>query len=171
MRKIKITLLVIATLLCGSLSAQNISDALGAVKTSFEFYSDTTNLDVTSQFLIKRGATFKKSKTHKGRDYERDWGYGYGYAAGYESYHLEFVTVKDLSIKKERWATTRYEVKFVDSDKTILANATLKDDKVSHYSNPSITGTPIFYSFDLINIPIPVLDKTSSIYITVIRSK
>ncbi len=164
MKKIKISITAVFILFCGLLNAQTISSALGCVKTNFQFYSDTTNLEVTSQFIIKNAGIFKKSVSD-GLDY------GYGYGGGYESYHLEFITNKELSTEVNRKVNYNYEINFTDSNNIILATTTFDNDKVSHFSNRYFKDTPKFYSFDLINIPISVLDRTRKIYITKIVHK
>jgi len=168
MKKIKIISFVFFIFINGLLNAQNISSALGSIKTNFQFYSDTINLDVTSQFIIKNAGTFKESDFSTYSD-GSSWGYGLG--AGYESYHLEFVTNKELSSKVVKKATYTYEINFVDSNKAILAVKTFDNSKVSHLSNRYIKDAPNFYSFDLIYIPISVLDRTKEIHITKISRK
>jgi len=162
MRKITITSIAFLIILHGQLNAQNISSALGCIKTDFQFYSDTIDLDVTSQFILKNAGIFKESRSSE----YTGGGWGYGYGGGYESYHLEFITDKDLSTRVNKSVNYKYEISFVDSINVILATITFDDDKVLHYSNRLIKNPPNFYSFDLINTPVSVLDRTRKIYIT-----
>lgn len=145
-------------LLNGSLNAQDISAALGSIETNFQFYSDTIDLEVTSQFIIKNAGTFHYSRASES--------YAYGYGGGYESYHLEFVTRKSLSTFKIKGARHKFELAFVDSSNIILTNVTFNSDQVSYFGNPEYKGTPKFYSFDLVDIPVSVLDRTKTIYVS-----
>jgi hypothetical protein len=169
MRTMKIKLFVIFSLLNGFVFAQDISSALGRIDTNFVFYSDSIDLEVSSQFIIKKAGTFHYEDS---RTSDSDgWGYGFGYGGGYESHHLEFVTIKKLVAIEKKQVDYKFEIDFVDSTKTIIASETFDESKVSHYNNDSIIGSPHFYSIDLITIPISVLDRTSEIFITEIKSK
>lgn len=147
-----------------SLHAQSVSEQLGGVKTHFQLYSLTTKLDVSEQILILRAEAKHKMETDilSGEFYATGWGYGY------RSYHLEFVTQEELNAQrlpgkfgKSRY--TRLRLTFFDTNKNILASFTIPYDRVDRQSYSSAKGGPFFYSIDLINIPLVLLDQTAAI--------
>jgi len=52
--KIKGILLLVIQTIVVNLYAQNLSESLGGINTDFQFYSDTFDLKVTDQILIRR---------------------------------------------------------------------------------------------------------------------
>jgi hypothetical protein len=169
MRNLKIIIIAIITFSPGFIQAQEISSALGRLDTDFKFYSDSISLEVSSQFIIKKAGTFQYVKS---RTSDSDgWGYGYGFGGGYESYHLEFVTTSALVTEEKKHVDHKYIVEFIDASKNILASETIESNRVSHFYNQSIAASPHFYSFDLISIPISLLDRTSEIHIMEVKPK
>lgn len=143
-----------------SINAQSLSESLGAVKTNFQIFSDNKDLNVTDQFIIKRAE--KKSYTRA----VYDGGYGYGY--GYQSLHLEFVTqetyiLEEFDHKFVGNNSDKLELTFYDSNDVALATDVSDFSVVDlMYSLPS-EKLRFFYSIDLIDIPVILLDKTVKI--------
>ena len=142
------------------LVAQNLKEALGGVKTNFQIFSDTIDLKVSNQIII-----LKAEKKH---DQYADTYSGYGWGYGYQSFHLEFITKKNIKVdtfrfQKGRANEIKLELVFYDSNNTILASASIPFDQVDVFNNSSKADSPFFYSIDLIDIPIVLLDKTSKI--------
>ena len=146
-------------------SAQKLSESLGAIGTNFLIISDTIDLKPESQFIIKNAEIFYDYGTRNTDNYS--------YGGGYESFHFEFSTKKTLSIEYVKNPVCGYELSFYDNDNII---ATLcfssntypfrNPNKVSIEGNSEIR----FYSFDLIDLPLSVLDKTKKINIKRIKS-
>lgn len=158
MKTKQVIMLAILILFAGLLKGQTLSERLGSVKTNFQFYSDTVALNVTDQFLLKNAGGY--STVYYSSDNS------YAYAAGYESFHLEFITYKPLTreILKGLLNPDHYRLEFYDSENNKLSTMKLHD-KVSVAENPEIKGSPAFYSIDLYEIPISLLDKTTKINI------
>lgn len=144
-------------------NGQSLTEALGGVNTQFDIYSDTINLEVKQQCIIKRANTFKQISNHI------DWSYALG--GGYESLHLEFSTTKNLQVVKVEHAEHSYLLEFVKKNGVILAVAPLNNDQVKLYTNPYVKNPKTFYSIDLIHIPICILEETHEIIFTKITSK
>jgi hypothetical protein len=140
------------------IGAQNLEESLGGTKTNFQIYSDTVNLKVSDQIIIKRA----EKQTYSDSNFGTGWGYGY------QSFHLEFITNKNIKIENYKYKAgrdneTKLELIFYDSNNRILATSSLPYYYVDLYNNPSITDSVFFYSIDLIDIPIVLLDKTAKI--------
>ncbi len=155
----KVILLVTVSMLSFNiLGAQNIKESLGAVKTNFLIYTDTVDLKVSDQIIILRA----EKQTYTDSNFGTGWGYGY------QSFHLEFVTEKNIKVENYRFRTGRdnedkLQLIFYDSKNSILATTSIPFNYVDLFNNSSITGSPFFYSIDLIDIPIVLLDKTAKI--------
>ena len=146
--------------------AQQLYTGMGGIKTHFQIYSDTSNLNVTDQILIKQAE--KKSYI--------DWVNHAGYGYGYESYHLEFATNKDLFVENFKKRTGRDNEKkikmiFMDSNHKELATVTRSFDSTNATSASQPENSCTFYSFDLINIPSLLLDKTAIINLIAMEAK
>ncbi|MDH5398797.1 MAG: hypothetical protein OEX02_11655 [Cyclobacteriaceae bacterium] len=160
MKTILFVLTVISLLSFHHIPAQNLSDHLGAVKTNFQIYSDTTNLQVSEQILIKRAS-------HDAYRYYEGGGVGYGY----EEYHLEFTVGKKIN-SENLWPG--YLERFYQDNRTICKlvfydqfNNTLATKMVlfvDQLFNPDETEF-YFYSIDLRDIPLVLLNKTVKINI------
>jgi hypothetical protein len=140
------------------LGAQNLKDALGGIKTNFQIYSDTVDLKVSDQIIILRAE----------KNYNSDSNFGTGWGYGYQSFHLEFITKKNIKIENYKYKSGRdnenkLELIFYDSNNSVLATSSFPYNYVDLYNNPSIIDSPFFYSIDLIDIPIVLLDKTAKI--------
>jgi len=158
--KAKTLLFLIIQLSVFNSSAQSLSEALGAVKTNFQIFSDNKDLNVTDQFIIKR------AESEHQRGSISDGGYGYGY--GYQSLHLEFVTQETYLLQEfdHKLFGNNYDklvLTFYDPDDIVLATY-VSDFSVADlmYNLPS-EKVRFFYSIDLIGIPVVLLDKTVKI--------
>jgi hypothetical protein len=149
----------------GLLNAQNLSQKLGSIKTDFKFYSDTIDLNVSNQFIIKNAGAFFS--------YNATSGSSYGFGAGYESYHLEFVTNKILKCEyfKRYTNSAHYEIDFFDSTNIKLSTISFTGDEIVIFTNSDVMGSPIFYSIDLYNVPISLLDRTLKMNIKEFKEK
>lgn len=140
------------------LGAQNLKESLGGIKTNFLIYSDTVDLKVSDQMIILRAE--RKSAS------DSNFGTGWGY--GYQSFHLEFITKKNIIIESYKFRTGRdnemkLELIFYDSNNSVLATSSIPYYDIDLCNNSSIIDSPFFYSIDLIDIPIVLLDKTVKI--------
>ncbi|MFZ2286709.1 MAG: hypothetical protein WAV93_06975, partial [Bacteroidales bacterium] len=57
----------------------------------------------------------------------------------------------------------KLELIFYDSDKNVLATYACPYDHVDLFNNPEKEDSLYFYSIDLIDIPVVLLDKTAAI--------
>lgn len=158
--KTSIFLFVILLFTTTNIYAQGLEESFGGFKTNFQIYSDTTNLNVTNQMLIKRAE--KKSYINQ----SLDSGAGYGYA--YESFHLEFATHNKYVIRTFKHRTGRnnndkLELTFYDSNNNTLATHTLDFSAVDLFYSLESPNIQFFYSIDLIDIPVVLLKKTAKI--------
>lgn len=148
------------------LGAQNLKESLGGIKTNFQIYSDTVDLKASDQFIILR--TEKKIHTDEvGR---------FAWAYAYQSYHLEFVTKQNLKVeffKKEAGKDhgSKLELTFYDSNNNVLTTTTLPYEYVDVFTNTTSMDNPNFYSIDLIDIPVVLLDKTAKINMIKLNAK
>jgi hypothetical protein len=152
-----ILLITIQLIVFNMLEAQNIRESLGGIKTNFQIFSDTIDLKVSDLTIILRA----EKKTFEDAAFGTGWGYGY------QSYHLEFITKENIKVKNYPFRTGRdngnkLELIFYDSDNK-LASISIPFDYVDIFNNSSIINSPFFYSIDLIDVPIVLLDKTVKI--------
>jgi hypothetical protein len=158
MNKKVIVLASVYMLSVSILGAQNISESLGAIKTNFRIYSDTIDLKVSDQIIILRA----EKQTYSDSNFGTGWGYGY------RSFHLEFITKKILKVENYHFRVGRdnenkLQLIFYDSNSSVLATISVPFNYVDLYNNSSITDSPFFYSIDLIDVPVVLLDKTAKI--------
>lgn len=134
--------------------AQSISESLGGIKTKFEVFSDTIDLKVSDQIVVL--AAERRSYISAGD--QAGWGYGY------QSIHFEFITKKRLveipTVGKNK---NKYKLTFSDQDNVILQTIIIPEYSVDMRINPNIGNNRIFYSLDLIDTPVLILDKTKKI--------
>ncbi|MBN2615795.1 MAG: hypothetical protein JXR71_08890 [Bacteroidales bacterium] len=139
----------------GLASAQSLTESLGTVKTHFKFYSDTTPLNVSEQFIIKRAGSYSVTAQDLGM------------AAGYDSYHLEFATqtaLKTTDIYKHN-KVSEYNVRFYDANNNLLGTFMFEPEHAQKISNTNKKGSEAFYSLDLFKLPLSILDRTVKINI------
>lgn len=156
--KAKILLFVIIQLSAIGIHAQNLEEALGGVKTNFKLLSGTRDLNPADQIIIQRAE--RKSYS--------DAAYGIGWGYGYQSFHLEFVTSENLVEEKFKFKTGRdnedkLTLTFYDSEHVVHATLQLNYSEVDLLYNEESGRSQYFYSIDLINIPIVLLNKTAEI--------
>ncbi|WP_321368791.1 hypothetical protein [uncultured Draconibacterium sp.] len=139
-------------------NAQNIVQSLGGIETNFQIVSDNLDLHVSNQYIIQRAE--KESATR----YYGEASYGYGY--GYQSYHLEFIA-EELYVTREIKHNDRdydkMELTFYTSDNRILASHTLNSTRADILSNPRSVNRQYFYSIDLKDVPVILLEQTAKI--------
>jgi hypothetical protein len=133
-------------------NAQSLSEKLGAIHTNFKFYYDTVDLNVSDQFIIKNVGSYFFSTDNK---------------VAYESYHLEFVSNKRLLLDYSQglFKVHYYTIVFYSSDKLQLFRISISQEFLNIATNLDISESPIFYSLDLFDIPLSLLDRTSKIVI------
>ncbi len=159
--KPKMILFVMFQLSLFNISAQNLEDSLGGVKTNFQLFSDTTNLNPMNQIIIQRA----ERKSYGDFDFGTGWGYGY------QSYHIEFVSGKNLAEKKFKYRAGRdnqdkLELTFYNAGNVVLATCLLNFYSVDLLYNSSSDKSLFFYSIDLVDIPIVLLNETVKINLT-----
>lgn len=144
-----------------TLQAQTLSEKLGAVQTNFRFYSGETDLEVSHQFIIKNAGAYHRWAT------VYDGGYGYG--AGYEGLRLEFMTSQKIAQDSERRKDHHYRISFYNADGKLLSIYNFPARKVSVARNLRIDDSPVFYSIDLLDIPVSLFDFTEKIDIVEVQ--
>jgi hypothetical protein len=186
MNRTKLLVAVALLLFSGTLMSQKLSTLLGAIQTNFQIHSDTANLKPVHQYIIKKAGAFYHS--YSGMEA------AYGYGAGYESFHLEFESNIRLMTDYVKNAPYDYLIEFYDSENRQLAAVKFSNQAIniitSEHKNRGGTllngrvvqpinvvtneprfGGPIFYSIDLFDVPIVLLDKTSRMNFIKIRKK
>jgi hypothetical protein len=151
----KATILIILQIFIFQINcAQSISESLGGIKTKFEIFSDTIDLKVTDQIVILAA----ERRSYINADDQAGWGYGY------QSVHFEFITKKKLmeipTVGKNK---NKYKLTFSDQDNVILESILIPEYSVDMRINPNISNSSVFYSIDLIDTPVLILDKTKKI--------
>lgn len=152
----KATFILVLHFFIYQVNSQSISEKFGGTRTNFEVFSDTIDLKVTDQIVVLAA----ERKSYISADGYAGWGYGY------QSIHFEFITQTYLlefptSGKKKN----TYKLTFSDQDNVVLHTIFIPEYSVVKCSNPNISNSRIFYSIDLINTPILILDKTKRIEI------
>ena len=158
----KTVLLVVLQLFVVNLliAQKSLNESLGGIQTHFQIFSDSVDLKVSNQIII-----LKAEKKHdQYADSFSGWGWGYGY----QSFHLEFETNEEIEVKPLHYEgirkpESRFDLLFTDAENKVISSATIPVDYVDLLSNPKKEGDPYFYSIDLIDIPVVLLDKTSKI--------
>jgi hypothetical protein len=151
----RFTLFLFLIVIGFALQAQTLSEKLGAVPTNFKFYSGETDLNVSQQFIIKNAGSYNYTGT--------TFDAGYGYGAGYEVFRLEFMTRIKLLQESERKAKHHFRIGFYNAEGKLLCSYNYPAKKVSVARNLNIDDSPLFYSIDLLDIPISLFDFTEKI--------
>lgn len=153
MKKNVILFIAINLFAINLLMAQSLSESLGSTKTNFQIVSDSTDLMVSDQIIILRA----EKKTYS--DIYAGWGYGY------REFHLEFTAKKSIVERNATSRSDKHQIKltFYDSKGNLLTNITLPAEFLNQYTNSATENTLFFYSLDLIDVPIVVLDKTKKL--------
>jgi hypothetical protein len=161
MKNKAVLLIVVQLMVANVLLGQSLKESLGGIKTNFQIFSDTVDLKNSNQIII-----LKAEKKH---DQYADSYSGYGWGYGYQSFHLEFITNKDLTVKtykRDRGTINRedkLDLKFYDAENNVIASTIVPFEYVDLLRDTQKEGGPYFYSIDLIDIPVVLLDKTSKI--------
>jgi hypothetical protein len=151
-----IIILILQNLLLKISYSQSISELLGGVKTNFELFSDSIDLEAEDQLIILAAERYSGISI----SYQAGWGYGY------QSFHFEFITTKRLAVKPtDKKDKNNYQLSFIDSDNVILQTIIVPSHLVDVRSNTYIQNSNVFYSIDLIDTPVLILDKTRKINI------
>lgn len=138
--------------------AQSLSESLGGIKTNFEFFSDSINLDVKKQFIIKNASMIKNADSYGLNS-------AYGYGGGYESFHLEFSTNKEIVVNEIRKPEFDYQLLFYNHDEQLISTIDFSLRKRSNHNKVNLIqhNEMKFFSFDLIYLPLSVLEETKRI--------
>lgn len=153
-----IIMITMYLLVINTAGAQNLKESLGGIKANFQIYSDSVNLEVSDEIIVLKAA----------RKFYADCQCGTGWGYGYQSYHLEFITKKQLTTKNAKYLIGRdnadkIELKFYDAGNTLLASPTFPFTIIDLYNNAAVKNSLFFFSIDLIDIPVVLLNKTSKI--------
>lgn len=135
------------------LFSQTITDQLKVADCDYEIVYETKKLNVIKQIIIKRGSYQS--------NYNWDSESGYGYGFGYESYHLEFVYLNNEDIKN----TGNITIEFFDTDGEMLASYNYSTFLNKKSQFPKFTKLKKYYSINLCNVPLLILDDTKRIVI------
>ncbi|SHO60244.1 hypothetical protein [Algoriphagus zhangzhouensis] len=139
--------------------AQNLSEKLGAIETGFSFTTLGQSVNVIDQYLIKRAEKvvfrYVPDEVSAG--------------LGYESYHLEItikekLEVSDADKKRERF---HWSLNFFDSQGEVISTFIIAKEQVKYSGNQNESLN--FYSIDLIDIPLNLLDRTHHIDLFYLR--
>ncbi|MEO0341664.1 MAG: hypothetical protein AAF242_20955 [Bacteroidota bacterium] len=156
MNKAIIKLLLIPLILLGMPSltkAQAITPALEGHRPAFRISTDSMEMTVVDQLLIKRAV----------RDYFFDRILDAAYGMAYESWHLEFITrqpilLRNLKGKKESFI----RIELYNRREECIGRFDLVPDRLQ--STKSVSGQKTMtYSVNLIDIPLILLDRTKRV--------
>lgn len=142
--------------------SQSLFEKLGGVETNFTIVSNSNDLSILSQGVIKRNIT-ETDNFHSGLSTLKA-----GYS--YEVHYLEFITTSDIvELYKLQQPTGRtfYELNLYDDADNLLYTYTL-GSKWAHIIT-SEAGLKT-YSFDLNRTPMILLNKTKKISIEKVKT-
>lgn len=142
---------------------QSLSTQLGAIQTRFKFTSGTKELKINHQFISKTGKYFYKYSEYENKSF--------GYAAGYESLNLEFACIVDLSSEVDKYYFNKYLIRFYDENNSLITSIHFDPDRVKRVVNTEEVDGLYYYSFDLVDVPIIVLDNTKTMDITYLKRR
>jgi hypothetical protein len=141
---------------------QSYSQQLGGLPTDFLFSSGSKKLDIRSQFLIKSAGYHL--------DYNLNSEVSYELGGGYESLHLEFMTNTQLEQDLIRRTNYTHRLEFYDVNDILLTRVYFIGSRAAVHANLNNHTSPTFYSFDLVTIPVSILDFTHRINVIEIKS-
>ena len=147
-----IAFLIIVNLISFESNAQSLTEKLGGVKTDFIFISDSAEMNIVDQAILKRGFSNYGSYS--------DGAYGYGF----QTFYLEFMTTSKIKERysKNRKLITHYKIDFLTKNDSLLSSFTLYSSGVIKISSRENLQT---YSINLYKIPIILLERTKKIRI------
>ncbi|MFT5861186.1 MAG: hypothetical protein ACI865_003307 [Flavobacteriaceae bacterium] len=142
--------------------SQSISEELDAIPSNFIIMSNGVEFDVKKQFIIERAAarvSYSESENQS---------YGYGYA--FRAPHLEFVTTTLIATRKKtkydpRKSYKNYIIKFIDKDGEVLVSRYLNWKNIRKWTNEPPSKKIITYSICLSDMPMILIDETTTISI------
>ena len=143
-------------------SSQSYSEQLGGLTTDFSFSSGSKKLDIRSQFLIKSAGYVVDHNLNSEGSYEL--------GGGYESLHLEFMTNTPLEQDLIRRTKYTHKLEFYDVNDILLTRVYFIQSRAAVHANVYNHSSPTFYSFDLVTIPVTILDFTHRINVIEIKS-
>ena len=159
----KVKLLLLTFLSCTSFAAvlfgQNIAtwEPDDAVETNFKITSEGADLGASEQLLLERGES----------SYELGTGLNGGYVHGYQSLHLEFRSEKRIVIKVQKDRNKRRPrlvMQFFDKNGDLLgSHEALYRQSVDEFTGKDVNTGPYFYSIDMVDIPMLLLQHTDRI--------
>ena len=130
--------------------AQTITPALDGYRPAFRISTDSMEMTVVDQVLIKRAV----------KDYFFDRILDAAYGMGYEAWHWEFVTRQPIlkrNLKGKKESFVRLEL--YNRKEECIGRFDLPLDRLQ--STQSLSGQKIMtYSINLIDIPLILLDRT-----------
>jgi hypothetical protein len=152
---------VVGVCLCSTWGiAQQLTDQFGAIKTKFVFTSNDEPLDIQQQFIIKAPNSIHSSTEGK------------SYGMGYESYWLEIETNTDIPYRSSRIRDLRspFELYLYDGNNQLIGQIRLGNQKVKRvYQSARMDERREeqvrFYAFDLVDVPLILLNQTVRIEI------
>lgn len=130
---------------------QSFSQQLGAIPTQFEFTTSDTPLDITQQQIVKRAGRVHHLGTES------------GYGSGYETFRLEIQLPIDIPLMRAKLfdGNSGYQFTFFSESGERMGFVRLSSSEVNRIrDNRFIDSKVNFYSFDLINVPLLILDQT-----------
>lgn len=150
------------SIVCNNAQSQSLTEKLGGITTDFVFYSDSTELTIIDQAIIKRGVYNFKVKQNA------QYSYGHGYGYGLQTFHLEFTATSDIKTineYKDKPTKAICQIYMYDENDNLLINFA-----VQYYTSKVAkqTSETKSYSINLGQIPIIILNRTSKIDITLI---
>ena len=156
------SVLILLSLFSTNIFSQSLTEKLGGITTNFVFYSDSTELKVIDQAIIKRGVSNFKVKQNA------QYSYGHGYGYGLQTFHLEFTAtsdIKQINEYKDKPTKAVYQIYMYDESDNLLVNFA-----VQYYTSKVAKQTSEIksYSINLGQIPIIILNRTTKIDIALI---
>ena len=136
---------------------QSLTEQLGGIRTDFTIYFQSKKIDVVDQLVIRRGL----SKYNYEEEPIMEYAYGYGY--GLQTLRLEVMYRTNL-VTDDRKRRYYYRIVFFDKDGSILGSLDIaRSDLII------VKGDVNVYSINLQDIPMVLLDHTTSMDIEVVE--
>lgn len=169
----KVVLFLLAAILwtADTLQAQSVTDRLGGVTTGFTFFCDSLDLGVEDQIIIvsfKRGSFLYYGPGEIAETYRQEF--------TYQTYSLEFslrneICIDRQMVSKKAYESTKqrhfYEVMLFDKQGAMTGKYTIPVSNITSTTNNLTSPGDIryFYSLDLTEIPMVLINRTSIIKI------
>lgn len=145
-------------LFASSLPAQSIREHTDALATNIIVSTENSVFSTGSPILIKRSEGYYHSRSDRDVDFDFDTSssYGYDYGYGYTSWHLEFVGNRDISTSGKK-----YRLSFINSEGQNIGIIRVQKKEINVIAG--LMKPPFFYSVDLKEVPILLLEQTARI--------